>query len=96
MRFAPIINLKIGWGWFEDTTEQVDLVWPRLTWELMLDDHPIDLPAYGTLDRKLFQGLKLVTLREWNIVLDKPTAGEHTLHYILRQSHPVLKIMYSM
>ena len=83
----PIPNLKIGWGWLADTEDMLDSIWKTFSWEMTLDGRQIDLSAFGTRDRSLILGGRSVILREWNVVLDKATLGEHTLHYTVRQSH---------
>jgi hypothetical protein len=84
----PIPDLKIGWGWIEESEDVLNSIWETLNWEMTLDGSQIDLPAFGTRDRSLILGGGWVILREWNIVLDKPTVGEHTLHYIVRDNQP--------
>lgn len=73
-------SLFVGWGAWGDTTEQLDAQWNAASWQLELDGEGINLPAFGSADYDV--GFKL---RLWNVVLDRPTAGEHTLRYI-RQS----------
>jgi hypothetical protein len=70
-----------------------DLDWSELTWELSIDDHPVDLEAFGTFEyvapsmsknrspvREVFK-----TFTAWDLVLTNLSPGEHTL-YVLAQT----------
>jgi len=76
-----IRNLLIGYGTFAGTTEELDSLWATISWDLTLDGHPVDLSAFGTFDQDdVLDGP--VKLRQWNVVIDKPTPGRHTLRYV--------------
>jgi len=80
-------NLVIG-----HTLGVMDLVdptiaWEELNWEMFIDGHPIDLPAFGVYDfvhpdiamkpspvREVFR-----VVRVWDVVLVNPTPGFHRL-----------------
>jgi enterochelin esterase family protein len=66
----------IGYGIFADTTSELDAQWPTMAWELILDGHPVNLAAFGTMDLDWGQ-----QFRFWNVVLENPTPGEHTIRY---------------
>jgi hypothetical protein len=81
-----IPNLQIGSGNLADTAELQNLEWQAQTWELTLDDQPINLSAFGTLpDQNILEGGRALTLRQWNVVLDNPIPGQHTLRYVIRE-----------
>ena len=74
-------NLQIGYGTFADTSEELNTLWETITWELTLDDHQVDLSAFGTFDQDdEIDGP--VKVRMWNVVLDQLTPGTHTLRYL--------------
>ncbi len=73
-------QLFIGNGIFAGSTEELDLYWPTMTWELEFDGHPVDLPAFGTIDVTWQEG----PFRFWNVVVEAPTAGKHTVRYVIR------------
>lgn len=70
----------IGYGIFADTTSELDELWSTMTWELIIDGHPVDLTTFGTVD--LDWGKQF---RFWNVVLENPTRGEHTIRYIFNE-----------
>ena len=72
----------IGYGVGGETRDDVNKVWPTLSWEMYFDDQPVNLAAFGTIDDS-YAGLKF---RYWNVVLMKPAVGAHTLRFLV---HPV-------
>ena len=79
---VPAQNILIGYGDVASTIEELDAGWLSTTWELFLDDQPISLPAFGTFDQENEDGI----LRLWNVVLEQPEPGVHTLRYILNEN----------
>lgn len=78
----PAQNILIGYGSFASTTEELDAGWSSTTWELFLDNQPVNLPAFGTFDQEDESGF----LREWNVMLEQPEVGAHTLRYVCTES----------
>jgi predicted esterase len=72
-------ELFIGLGDVAPTMSEVLQGWNQETWEMWLDDQPIDLAAFGTLDvdYQAFKG------RLWNVMLLDATPGVHTLRYTI-------------
>lgn len=81
-----IPDLFIGYGIVADTTGELDAAWPAMTWELTLDDHPVNLSAFGVLDQDDVVDGRPVKRRSWNVVLHQSTPGKHTLRYVLNES----------
>ena len=86
----PLSKLAIGhtFGVADPVLQTLD--WSVLTWELYLDEQPIDLNAFGSYDfvipdmaprpspiREVFRQMKA-----WDVVLINPTPGPHTLRGI--------------
>ncbi len=59
---------------------ELDKTWSALYWQLYLDDQLIDLPAFGSVD--VWDG----TFRLWNVVIEQPSLGTHTLRYVAATS----------
>ena len=79
-------NLLIGYTL--GTMELFDppIGWEELNWEMSVDGHPIDLPAFGVYDfvqifhpshsgREIFK-----VSRVWDVVLVNPAPGMHRIH----------------
>jgi hypothetical protein len=81
-------RLFIGYGDFDPTRRSLERDWRQTRWDLWLDGHRVDLPAFGTDDRTLYAfpsaGGKDVILREWDVILANATPGKHALHYRTR------------
>lgn len=91
-------ELAIGHGWWTADEALRDASWEAMTWELYLDDQQVDLDAFGTFDADLPQtGLPghdaneevITKLRSWDVVLEQPTPGAHTLHSVLHLAQTV-------
>jgi hypothetical protein len=78
-------RLFIGYGTFEPTRRNLERDWTQSRWDLWVDGHRVDLPAFGTSDRALYAfppaGGKDVILREWDVILANATPGRHELRY---------------
>ncbi len=70
----------IGYGIFADTTSELDTLWSTIAWELIVDGHPVDLAAFGTIDLDWGKQYRVL-----NVVLANPTPGEHTIRYIYNE-----------
>jgi hypothetical protein len=83
---VPLVQrLFIGYGDWERTRKALDSAWKRLKWDLWFDNHHVNLPRFGTSDRKLYYfppaGGKNAILREWNVTLVGVTPGTHVIRY---------------
>ena len=80
-------RLFVGYGLWAPKNA-IDRAWKRSKWKMWIDAQPVDLAAFGTTDRTLFNypaaGGKDVTLREWSITLLRVTRGQHTIRYLIR------------
>jgi hypothetical protein len=89
----PWTRLYVGYGLFAPPSS-IERVWKATTWKLWLDGRPVDLAAFGTSDRELPKYApadgKDVVLREWSIVLVRPTPGKHRIRYRTADSDGVL------
>jgi hypothetical protein len=78
-------RLFIGYGDWERTQKALDSVWKRLKWDLWFDGRRVDLPRFGTSERRLYYfrpaGGKTVILREWSVTLVAVTPGKHVIRY---------------
>jgi hypothetical protein len=63
-----------------------------MTWELYLDGQQVNLDSFGTFDADLPQAgvpghdpnQEVITkLRSWDVLLEQPTPGAHTLRSVL-------------
>lgn len=89
-RIPRLRRLFIGYGEFEPTRQTLARDWQQTRWNLWVDGHPVNLPAFRTSDRTLFgfppAGGKDVILREWDVILVNATPGKHTLRYRSRKA----------
>jgi len=87
-----VSSLFIGYGWFA-SPKQINKDWATSTWTAWLDRRRIMLSAFGTSDRTLYAfpaaAGKDVTLREWKVMLRRPTPGRHTVRYRVQDPHGV-------
>jgi len=77
-------ELFIGYGVRGVDKNQRDALWEARTWELTIDGHPVDLPAFNILDFQWEQEETLYEYRIWRVRLRKIPEGQHTLHYVMR------------
>lgn len=69
------------------TTEELDAIWEGLEWALYIEDQPVELEAFGTID--VWDN----SLRLWNIGFENPAQGEYRLRYAVSAADmPELKI----
>jgi len=86
-RVPPLSKLAIGHTFKAADEALKESSWSALTWELYLDDHPVDLDAFGTYDFHLPSlSYGPSTIREvmrkvtdWDVVLTFPKRGAHRL-----------------
>jgi enterochelin esterase-like enzyme len=72
-------RILIGYGAPGNTLDELDSYWSTTSWELYLDDQPVNLTAFGTFDQV---GDSNSVLRLWNVVLMNPAPGLHTLRSV--------------
>ena len=91
-------ELAVGHGWWTADEALRDSCWEAMTWELYLDGRQVELNAFGNFDADLPQtGLPgrdadeevITKLRSWDVVVENPTAGAHTLRSVLHLSQQV-------
>lgn len=71
--------LFIGYGMFASSPDELNIDWDSYSWELFLDELSVDLPAFETFDDKW----ESYTRRQWNIAIENPSPGAHTLRYVI-------------
>jgi hypothetical protein len=76
-------ELFIGYGIRGLNTGQRDAIWDATTWELYIDDHPVDLPAFNIADFDGQDAGITYYYRLWRIRLRRIPEGVHTLRYIM-------------
>jgi hypothetical protein len=82
-------ELFIGYGIRGVDESQRDALWEARSWELYIDGHAVDLPAFNIVD---FAGDSSGTdyfFRLWRIRLRKIPDGVHTLRYVMHVNHEV-------
>ena len=82
-------ELFIGYGVRGVDEAQRDSLWEARTWELYIDGHTVDLPAFNITDYDDEMDGTKYTLREWRIRLRKIPPGEHTLHYVMHVNQEI-------
>ena len=75
--------LPIGQGWAASTTALRDSRWTNVSsWKAVFDGKEIDLEAFGHFDGDIPTGPTTTEPgRIWNVNLDNPPAGHHTLEW---------------
>ena len=79
---VPAQDILIGYGSVANTMGELDAGWPSTTWKLFLDDQPVNLSAFSTIDQADESGI----FRLWNVPLEQPEPGVHTLRYVCTES----------
>jgi hypothetical protein len=74
------IELFIGYGASAATAAALDAQWAKTSWEMILDDHVVDLAAFGTIDLQADGSAPVRRL--WNVVATHPPPGSHALRYV--------------
>ncbi|MFN8381203.1 MAG: hypothetical protein U0V02_04650 [Anaerolineales bacterium] len=82
-------ELFIGHGIYGVDKTQRDVLWDAITWELYIDDHAIDLPAFNIADFESSQDGATYQYRVWRIRLRKIPEGLHTLRYVMHVNQEV-------
>ena len=87
---VPMVSeLFIGLGISATDKDQREALWEARTWELSIDDYPVDLPSFNIADFERDQGEKTTAHRIWRIRLRNLTPGEHSLHYVMHVNQAV-------
>lgn len=82
-------ELFIGYGIRGLDKDQREALWAARTWELYIDDHPVDLPAFNIADFDAEQEGKTYYYRLWRIRLRKIPDGLHTLRYVMNVNQKI-------
>lgn len=77
-------DMFIGNGIYVDAIERLEGEWSSLAWELYVDEQPVDLAAFGTVD--VWGG----NYRLWNVLLSELPLGEHTIRYSIAPAATLL------
>lgn len=86
---VPVLpSLGIGHLFMVSDDTLSDLDWSELTWQLSLDDQPVDLEAFGTFEYVMpvmskghsTVGEVFKKFTAWDVVLTNLTPGDHTIH----------------
>lgn len=73
-----VSNLDVSLGWIAKESELVSN-WNAMTWEMSIDDHPIDLDAFEWFETDYRVKGENNKQRNWIITLKNLTPGVHTL-----------------
>jgi hypothetical protein len=82
-------ELFIGYGIRAVDASQRDALWAARTWELYIDGHAVDLPAFNVADFDAEQEGRTSQFRLWRIRLRKIPEGLHSLHYVMHVNQEV-------
>lgn len=76
-------RMYFGDGWGATSVELLNENWSAIAWEIYIDGHRLDLPAFGTQDKDDGK------VRRWNVELDQLSLGSHTTRTVTRMSHDI-------
>jgi hypothetical protein len=82
-------ELFIGCGVRGVDKGQRDALWAARTWELYIDGHAVDLPAFNIADFDAQEEGKTFQYRLWRIRLREIPVGQHTLQYVMHVNQEV-------
>jgi hypothetical protein len=82
-------ELFIGYGVRGVDKGQRDALWAARTWELYIDGHAVDLPAFNIADFDAQEEGKTFQYRLWRIRLREIPVGQHTLQYVMHVNQEV-------
>lgn len=83
----PVTRLAVGPGLRATSDELRRSAWSATEWEFYIDGRRVDLAGFGTFDADLEP--PLAKLRCWDVQLEKPTPGSHTLRAVLVRKQAV-------
>lgn len=72
-------KVNVGLGIFADipTGKTLDELWSEQTHEMMIEGHPVNLQAFGSID---FNNPMVGTVRVWNVVIVTDKPGKLSAH----------------
>jgi hypothetical protein len=71
-------NLNVSLGIYDDHySGKLEEIWAKHTYEMTINDHPVNLIAFGSIDR---QHPTAGLMRHWNVVIVTDKPGEITVH----------------
>jgi len=82
-------ELFIGYGVRGMDKSQRDALWETKTWELTIDGHAVDLPAFNIADFDAEEDGTTYEYRIWRIRLREIPEGLHTLHYVMHVNREI-------
>jgi hypothetical protein len=82
-------ELFIGYGIRAQDAAMRDALWAARTWELHIDGHEVDLPAFNIADFDSDMEGVHSEYRLWRIRLRKIPAGLHSLRYVMHVNQEV-------
>jgi hypothetical protein len=82
-------ELFIGHGLYGVDESQREALWNATTWELFIDGHAVDLPAFNIADFEVSQDGATYQYRVWRIRLREIPEGLHTLRYVMHVNQEV-------
>ena len=83
----PVTRLAVGPGLHATNDELRRSAWSATEWQLYIDGRRVDLAAFGTSDADTEP--PLAKRRGWDVQLEKPTPGSHTLRTVLVRKQAV-------
>jgi len=70
-------KINVSVGIYDDTySGKLDSHWSGLTYEMLIDDRPVNLDAFGSID---VSHPSVGTIRAWNVVINTIQPGEITV-----------------
>lgn len=84
-----VSSLAVGPGWFAADEDLLESNWSLLKWDLYIDGRSVDLDAFGTFDAQIALNNASAKLRSWNVVLEEPRTGAHTVRSVMSVSRSV-------
>jgi hypothetical protein len=85
----PRLQIEFGWGAKDDAI--LDSNWNAMTWELDIDDKPINLDDFAPFDERTsgIVGSQEFEIRGWRLDLVNVSPGKHTLRFLWRSETPI-------
>lgn len=73
-------NVNVSMGVYDETRSgKLDSTWAGFTYEMFIEDRPVNLPAFGTIDT---DHPVVGKMRAWNVVIVATKPGKITVHDI--------------
>jgi hypothetical protein len=77
--FAAGTDVGVSYGFYGDNAADLDWVWSTVEYEMVLEDRPVNLDAFGTIDLDHPDGVRV--MRAWNVVLADTKPGTITARH---------------